>query len=190
MKVVVGSVLYFERGSFESYETKREYTHGSMVSNWGWLVQARKAWQCLRLGGKLSYCNQLLIFWDKYFSYVVFSLHYFISYMCNDGWLVVWVFMYWMSISSWRKDESHIVWNLVSILVTFFLFFFFITKNCNFGSILLRGVQPYDKVWPYMLIYVLWDLFHCVWRSVSSEQRLSFHWKCFLDDQDMFVLVR
>ena len=135
-----------------------------MVSSRGWPVQERKAWWCLRLGEKLSYCSQLPIFWDKYLCYVMFSLHYFIWYMCNDGLLVVLVFMYWILGSSWRKDEYHIIWNWVSLLVTFFLFFFLLTKNCNFGSIVLRGAQPYD------LVHL------CVVRLIPLHPKQCFQW--------------
>ena len=160
--------MALRRGSFKSSETKWASTCGSMVSYRGWPIQVRKAWRCLQLGGKLSCCSQLPIFWDKHFSYVMFSLHYFIWYMCNGGWSVVWVIMYWMSGSICRKDEFPIIWNWVSMLVTFFLFIFFLIRNCNFGSIVLKGVKPYDLVRPYFLIYVLWDMFHCIWNIVTT----------------------
>ena len=74
--------------------------------------------------------------------------------------------------------------------ITFILIFFLFFKNCNYDSTILGGAQPYVLVHQYMLIFLLWDLFHCFHNNISSKNHLLFRRKIFLFDQDMFVLVK
>ena len=91
--------------------------------------------------------------------------------MCKGGWtkLSIFLIIIFHNLVTWIMDSVEFKYETIFIMI-FFLFF----KNCNYDSMVLREAQPYVLFHQYMIICLIWDLFHCVWNNVSSNDHLFF----------------